>query len=93
MHTYTHTYTFITLKIATLNSRDLKTYKYVKGSKSNFFIIFSLHCICSESKNNKLLLILLALTDDLLGNFCSFYKKKSVKTSILNIDEKQRKKF
>ena len=35
-----------------MNSRDLKMYKYVKISKSNFFMItiLSLNSICSESK-------------------------------------------
>ena len=35
-----------------MNSGDLKMYKYVKISKSNFFTItlLSLHSICSESK-------------------------------------------
>ena len=35
-----------------MNSGELKTYKYVKISKSNFFMItiLSLHSICSESK-------------------------------------------
>ena len=39
-----------------MNSRDLKTSKYVKISKSNFFAItiLSLHSICSESKKGKL---------------------------------------
>ena len=36
-----------------MNSGDLKTYKYEKISKSNFFTtsILSLHSICSESNN------------------------------------------
>ena len=35
-----------------MNSGDLKTYEYVKISKSNFFTItiLPLHTICSESK-------------------------------------------
>ena len=37
-----------------MNSRDLKTYKHDKISKSNFFTItiFSLHSIGLENKNN-----------------------------------------
>ena len=36
-----------------MNSGDLKTYKYVKISKSNFFTITILfpHNVCSETKN------------------------------------------
>ena len=39
-----------------MNSGDLKTYKCVKISKSNFFTIamLSLHSMCSESKNQEL---------------------------------------
>ena len=38
-----------------MNSGDLKTYKYVKISKSNFFTItmLSLRSICSESNKEK----------------------------------------
>ena len=38
-----------------MNSGNLKTYKYVKISKSNFFVItiLSLQSICSESNKNK----------------------------------------
>ena len=39
-----------------MNSRDLKKYKYVKISKSNFLIvrILSLYTACSENKNVRL---------------------------------------
>ena len=39
-----------------MNSIDLKTYKFVKISKSNFFTItvLSIHNLCSESKNKYL---------------------------------------
>ena len=49
MDTYTHTY--IHHPENSINSGDLKTYKRVKISKSNFFTItiLSLHSICSES--------------------------------------------
>ena len=54
-HTRTHTHTYITMKIAYMNSGDLKTYKSVKISKLIFFTItiLSLHSICSESKKSE----------------------------------------
>ena len=36
-HTHTHMHAYIFVKIAKMNSKDLKTHKYVKISKSNFF--------------------------------------------------------
>ena len=43
-----------------MNSGDLKTYKYVKISKSNFFTItmLSLHSICSESKKTSFWIVM-----------------------------------
>ena len=53
--TYTHAY--ITVKIAQMNSGDIKACKYVKISKSIFFMIamLSLHNIYSESKKYTIL--------------------------------------
>ena len=54
---YIHAY--IPIKIAFMKSGNLKTYKYVKISKSIVFIIitFSLHSTCLESRNASNLMI------------------------------------
>ena len=57
VHSHAYTHTYITPKIARMNSGGLKTYKCVKISKSKFFTItiISLHSICKESKKKETL--------------------------------------
>ena len=91
---FTHTHTYIIVKIAEMNSGDLKMYKYVKISKLNFFTItiLSLHCICSESKNLCLMFIRNELHN--WGSEETKTKQKSTSNQIeLNCTVKHKQKY